>query len=308
MKPDVLIKRTNYLIFTIVIFYTISQLTLYLTLGDEWIERNYYPFLVFIQLIIIMLPVLIFLYRYKLNPVKAFRIKKITGMEAFLIVMMAVSSSLIASVLNAAVIYFLEKIGTIPLDNVPTPQSIPELWIQILVIALIPAICEELFFRGIIYGSYKGMGARMSIFISAFYFALFHFDIRNLLGPFLLGLLLAWYCYRTGSVFAGIVAHFTNNLLAVLINWYNRDIIVEQMVLTEETMGQLFVLALVVGCILVILMKAFVVITRKEAKMDSDEGAKLPLSLIAHWPMWFFYAAYLVITVRLLTLITKPLL
>jgi membrane protease YdiL (CAAX protease family) len=236
------------------------------------------------------------------------KLKPITILEALLVIMMTVASSLIASVLNTFVIFLLEKIGTVTADNIPAPRNIPELWIQIFVIVLLPAICEEIFFRGVVLGTFESLGTRAAIIVSALYFALFHFDIRNFLGPLFLGILFAWFCCRTGSILAGILAHFTNNLLAVLINWYNRHIPAESVILTPAIMGELIILASVVGFILAIMLKAFGVITRDRARPANNNEKTAMVPVITHWPMLAVYSAYLIIAVLFLISLKRPLL
>lgn len=302
-------KRTNYLIFAVVLIYLVLQLLLLVLFGEIWIDNNIYILLAVIQLIVILLPALIFLHLTGLSGKAVLKLKPMTVLEALLVVMMTVASSLIASVLNSFAIFLLEKIGTtVTVGNVPAPGSITELWIQIFVIVLLPAICEEIFFRGIVFGTLEPLGIRAAIIISAFYFSLFHFDIRNLLGPFFLGLLFAWFCYRTGSIIAGILAHFTNNILAVLVNWFNRHIPVDNIYLTPAIMGQLIILASVVGLVLAIMLKVFGFITKDRLKpaIDNKKAALAPV--LTHWPMLAVYSAYLIITVLFIISLTRPLL
>jgi anti-anti-sigma factor len=128
------------------------------------------------------------------------------------------------------------------------------------------------------------------------------------LGPFFLGILFAWFCYRTGSIIAGILAHFTNNLLAVLINWYNRHIPVGSVTLTPAIMGELIILASVVGFILAIMLKAFGAITKGKVKPAPDSKKAAVVPVITHWPMLAVYSAYLIITVLFLISLTRPIL
>lgn len=306
MRANSIAKQTNYLIFIVVGVYLVFQLLFQFFFGRLWIDKNLYLLLVFFQLIIILLPALVFLYYHKSEDIFCFKRKGITPLEALLVIMMTIAASLIASVLNSVVFYLLEKIGSVSTDNVPAPGNVSELWIQIVVIALLPAVCEELFFRGVIFGAFRGMGFKWAMVISAFYFALFHFDIRNLLGPFFLGILLAWYCYRTGSIIAGMLAHFTNNMLAVLVSWYNRDVQADYMQLTSSMMGELLVLAIVVGFVFLIMAKAFLTITEKKVKVVGNQKNISP-SILLHWPMLIVYAAYVVIMVLFLISLTKPL-
>jgi len=301
-------KRANYLIFIVVLIYLVFQLLFLVLFGKSWIDNNLYILLAFFQLAVILLPALVFIYLTRPSDTAALKLKRITILEALLVIMMTVASSLIASVLNSLVIFLLEKIGTVTTDNVPAPRSIPELWIQIFVIVLLPAVCEEIFFRGVVLGAFESLGIRAAIIISAFYFALFHFDIRNLLGPFFLGLLFAWFCYRTGSIIAGVLAHFTNNLLAVLINWYNRNIPAGSAALTPAIMGELIILASVVGFILVIMLKAFGAITKEKVRPVSNGKPAAVAPVLTHWPMLAVYSAYLIITALFLISISRPLL
>jgi len=308
LKRHLIEKRTNYLILAVVLIYLVFQLLFQVLFGNLWIDNNLYILLAFFQLVVILLPALVFMHLTRLSGAVVLKLKPITILEALLVIMMTVASSLVASVLNTFIIFLLEKIGTVTADNIPAPASIPELWIQVFVIALLPAICEEIFFRGVILGSFESLGLRAAIIVSSFYFALFHFDIRNLLGPFFLGILFAWFCCRTGSILPGILAHFTNNLLAVLINWYNRHISAENAAMTPAIMGELIILASVVGFILAIMLKAFGAITKNKVKpaLDNNKAAVVPV--ITHWPMLAVYSAYLIIAVLFLISLANPLL
>src|SRR4030095_10357313 len=90
-------------------------------------------------------------------------------------------------------------------------------WIIWLVIALAPAICEELLFRGFILSGFRTLGAAPAIGASALLFGVAHASIYRLLPTFFLGLLLGIVVWRTGSIFCSIIIHAINNgLLATL--------------------------------------------------------------------------------------------
>jgi hypothetical protein len=289
--------RTNYLVLAVVAIYLITQLAAQFTLGQSWLSNNLYLFLIGIQIFIIFLPAVIFTVVHKLQPAAFLRIRGISIPEGLLIVFMAVASSFIASVLNAFVVSLLEKMGPVRVEGIPAPENIRELWIQIFVFAILPAVCEEFFFRGIIYRSFESLGSGVAMGVSAFYFALFHFDIRNLLGPLFLGFLITWYCYRTNSIFAAVLAHFVNNLMAVLASWFNREAAEASMLLTGDTLGQMFSFAAFAGVVLVILMRAFEGITRRKVKKSLEQVPGFPASVILHWPICLFFSTYIIIGV-----------
>lgn len=300
VEPGNLAKKTNYLVFAVVLTYLILQLMAEFIFGKEWIEKNIYLFLAFIQLFIILIPALLFVHTQKMSYTHVLRLKSISAPKILLIIPMAIISGFIASLLNSMVIFLLSRDFSASTGGIPIPATISEFYIQIIVVALIPSICEEIFFRGIICHAFEGMGVWKAIIISAFYFSLFHFDIRNLLGPFFLGVLIAWYCYRTDSILAGVIAHFTNNLLFVLINWFGRNSAQEPLHLTQGIVRELITYTVASGVVLVILINAFNAITKSKVLMSKEKKPKLQLSVITHWPMCFFYGVYIIITVLLL--------
>lgn len=87
-------------------------------------------------------------------------------------------------------------------------------------------LVEELLFRGGVMNSLHraGHGARATIVWSAVLFGVFHLNPAQIPFAFLLGLLLGWLYYRTGSLLPGILCHFINNLTgAVLLRSEHAD-------------------------------------------------------------------------------------
>lgn len=92
---------------------------------------------------------------------------------------------------------------------------------NLLVLAVTPAICEEVLFRGYVQRqAERGMGFLGGILFSGILFGLYHLRLTQLLPLTLLGLYLAWLAWRTGSLWAPIVVHFGNNALAVAVGAY----------------------------------------------------------------------------------------
>ena len=88
-------------------------------------------------------------------------------------------------------------------------------WIM-LSSAVIPAFCEELFFRGFLLDRFLASGQTgQSLTMTALLFGLFHFDLSVLLTTSLAGLLLAFVVWRTESIFGGVIIHFVVNAWAI---------------------------------------------------------------------------------------------
>jgi hypothetical protein len=96
-----------------------------------------------------------------------------------------------------------------------TAYSVLEFVVVVLVIAVTPAICEEILFRGFVL---KNIGkiARpsMAIFLSGFMFAVYHFQPFNVIPLIILGWFLGFVVYYSNSIYTGIVCHFLNNFFA----------------------------------------------------------------------------------------------
>lgn len=137
---------------------------------------------------------------------------------------------LIASVLFFASINFVlmfenifSTFSTPPNGRIPL-SNIGELLLSILCFALMPAVCEELLFRGIIFKSLnKKFGLVLSVILGSIIFVLIHFSIYQTIYQFLLGIALCLILYFTGNILYCIIAHFTNNLIVLLINYFAKN-------------------------------------------------------------------------------------
>ncbi len=99
-------------------------------------------------------------------------------------------------------------------------KHVPNLGVALLVFALVPAITEELAFRGfILSGLERTYPARSAIVLSALLFGFLHVLLslfQQLFGATLLGLVLGLLAVKTRSLWPGVAFHFVNNALGVL--------------------------------------------------------------------------------------------
>lgn len=102
-------------------------------------------------------------------------------------------------------------------------DTIGGLLLNLLVIALIPAIGEELTFRGVLQQSLtRGLkNPHVAIILSAAIFSFIHFQFYGFLPRMFLGLLLGYMFYITGSLWTSILMHFLNNGTAVMLYYLN---------------------------------------------------------------------------------------
>jgi membrane protease YdiL (CAAX protease family) len=97
-------------------------------------------------------------------------------------------------------------------------SSYSALALNLLVMAAIPALGEELFFRGILQTVLgEKLNRHLAVWITAFIFSAIHLQFYGFLPRFLLGAALGYLFLFSGSIWASIIAHFINNALAVLL-------------------------------------------------------------------------------------------
>lgn len=93
--------------------------------------------------------------------------------------------------------------------------------ISLISLAIIPAICEELIFRGVILNSLRHKGPNFAIALSSIIFAMFHFSASQLIYPICFGIILAIVYLRTNNILFPIILHFINNALSLSIQYFS---------------------------------------------------------------------------------------
>ena len=116
----------------------------------------------------------------------------------------------------------LEQTATDLTERMLNVDTIGGLLLNLIIIALIPAVGEELTFRGVVQqGLTRRMNPHVAIILSAAIFSFIHFQFYGFLTRMFLGMLLGYMFYITGSLWTSILMHFLNNGSAVLIYYLN---------------------------------------------------------------------------------------
>jgi sodium transport system permease protein len=90
-------------------------------------------------------------------------------------------------------------------------------WVLILVIAVLPALCEELAFRGFILSGFRHVGHKWrAILYSAIFFSLAHGIIQQSMIACMVGVIIGYLAVQTGSIFPCIAFHMVHNAMVVV--------------------------------------------------------------------------------------------
>ena len=118
----------------------------------------------------------------------------------------------------------------------------------VLVMTIMPAIGEELYFRGLIFGSLRHRyPAVWAIVISSFIFGVFHLSLVKILPTGMLGACFAYVAYKSGSIYIGMFLHFFNNLMSAVSMEYPQQmekwlpVLAKEELLTSDIVGLLAV-------------------------------------------------------------------
>lgn len=132
-------------------------------------------------------------------------------------------------------------------------------------VAVIPAVCEEVLFRGYILRAFeKSWGTFTAIIISGLLFGLFHLQLGNLMPLATLGIVLAIMTWLSGSIWPAVVAHFINNGTAVLVGINMPELFFQD--ITKENLPPIWLL------LISVLLTCLVVYAMLKPKMADRKG------------------------------------
>jgi uncharacterized protein len=104
-------------------------------------------------------------------------------------------------------------------------HSVGGLVLNVLVVAIVPAICEEFFFRGGLQQVfYEKMNKHTAVWFTAIIFSTVHMEVSGFLPRVMLGACFGYLFVWTGTIWLPVVAHFINNLTGVVAEYliYNQ--------------------------------------------------------------------------------------
>ena len=144
----------------------------------------------------------------KLIPHRAPRISTLLMTILFVLLLEPLMTCLNVITMLFSTNYVLEIRSDLSIISVP---------LQLICIAVIPAVLEEFMFRGVFAGYYREKGILTAALLSGLVFGLFHLNFNQFGYAFALGVAFALLLEGTGSIFYGMFAHFLINGFSVII-------------------------------------------------------------------------------------------
>ena len=144
-------------------------------------------------------------------------IKKISINQVFLTVSVAVGTYVFAVGINSVSM----KLFPIAIKDsmaISKLLSSSSLFLGLMVVVLLPAFFEEVFFRGIFLDAYEGVNKKIKYFIIIAIFASFHGNIMQIIYVLFLGFILLKVREYTGSLIGSMTLHAANNAISFIIS------------------------------------------------------------------------------------------
>ena len=170
------------------------------------------------QVMIIALP-LIFGWYIKCDFKKVLNIKAPNISQVLGGIILWVGTFIIVNLVTQLILYLFPQNMQI-VENLNDVLKIDNGFLNLLAIAVMPAICEEIFFRGFLFTSLshnKEKKAQIwAVIFSGVMFGFMHIDFIRVIPTSILGIALGYSVYKSRCIFIPMIMHFLNNAIAVL--------------------------------------------------------------------------------------------
>lgn len=190
--------------------------------------------------------------------------------QNFIIDKLAANSSFINTIKN-----FIDQIDEMvqsTYGNLLHAGSIFEASFIVFVVAVIPALCEETFFRGFVQKSFENKFKPVwSILLTSVFFGIYHFNPYGLIALIALGVYFGFAAYTSNSIFIPMILHFLNNFFAVAAYLILGD---EELISSNVTSDNDILFHIISFLILSLIFSLFIFYTKRNYHkfMKKEEG------------------------------------
>jgi sodium transport system permease protein len=170
------------------------------------------------QLVVIATPALLMTIMLTRSPAQTLLLRRPPLASVAAAVLLAVALHPTVNVLQVIVnhVYPLDERLAEQLKSMTA--GLDNMWVLFLVLAVMPAICEEVAFRGFILSGFRRMGHKWTaIVLSSIFFGASHALFQQSLIACLLGAVIAFLAIQTGSLLPGVLFHVVHNSLALFV-------------------------------------------------------------------------------------------
>lgn len=178
------------------------------------------------EVLILLAPVLVYVKQKKVNFKRYFRLNKITGKEALTSVLLTLLVYPLVGISSALLIKFYSLFGEVRVPQINVKSGGLSSIYSVLIIGVLPAICEEFFVRGLLSAPAKKSKGKVFTYVyTALLFMLMHVNPYNIVAPFILGYVFSVLNEKTNSLYSSMLGHFTFNTCSVILSIFQKDLL-----------------------------------------------------------------------------------
>jgi membrane protease YdiL (CAAX protease family) len=122
-------------------------------------------------------------------------------------------------------LWLMHAMGSSPSVAMPNMDNGLKLFLSVITLCLLPAIAEELMFRGLLFAAFKKFGFLKASLLVSVIFAASHFNLAQIVYQIVFSFYLCYAVHKTSNLVFGMLAHFVSNCIAIglplTIEWYN---------------------------------------------------------------------------------------
>lgn len=215
---------------------------------------------------------------------ETFRIRSIRPVSLVFIFLIAFCSFPIISLLNVLSMFFVEnEVAGVAMDMYPHG-----LFLSMLVMAVMPAVGEEVLMRGVIYRSYQRKSPIFALFASAVIFGLIHMNFNQMPYAIFLGIIMVLLIEATDSILSSMFLHFLINGFSTMAGYFTANIVETQVQSTSspwivQIMPYVILSAIMVPALIFLMLALFringrkikVVFKKKDRVQEISEGDEI---------------------------------
>ena len=146
--------------------------------------------------------------------------RRVNAGDAFFGVLAAMGACMVANIVAGYIVAFFESFGA---QDTPAPDylepNLQSFLLNLFVFAVLPALLEEMVFRGYVLRVLRPYGDWFAVAVSALLFGLMHGNLSQVPFALVVGFALGWLYIMTDNIWLPIAVHFANNAVSVLMNF-----------------------------------------------------------------------------------------
>lgn len=274
-------KKANKFTFFLLLYMTAIPLLLSLFVKlmgykdtPQWL---YNSVIIFQDFIVFVFPVVLYLLSTKQNIVHIVPHEKLSYKNILYITALAFLVMPFMNVLGVFASLFVST--SVSNEIVQNINQLPFV-LGIIALAVLPAICEEVVFRGIVMTGYKKLSPITAIIISSLFFGFMHQNLYQFSYAALTGIFLGFLVFYTNSIYSSILAHFIINssqvVISKLVLMQDSATIIESL---KQPISKSEIIAQLIGSafISLLILPFFILIFYKFAKRNRDNSTRYSL-------------------------------